>query len=75
MDKQPTLEELRQYFKSASLPPAPFELYQGTKILDMRKFIDSQFSVIDAGTSQAAIKPCYDRLVDLYKALGPTKQK
>jgi hypothetical protein len=75
MDNTPTLEELRHYFATAALPTVPFDLYQGTKILDMRKFIDSQFSVIDAGTSQAAIKPCHDRLIYLYKLLTANHEK
>jgi hypothetical protein len=75
MDTKPTLEELRQYFATAPLPRDHFQLYQGSKITNMRKFIDGQFSVIDAGTSHAAIKPCLDRLTDLYKLLTANPEK
>lgn len=74
MDKQITTDELRHHFNTVPLPPAPFQLYPGTKILDLRKFIDSQFSIIDAGTSQASTKLAYDRLVHLYNVMA-TNQK
>ncbi|GGA93082.1 DUF6965 family protein [Puia dinghuensis] len=50
METHPTLEEVRHFLSTIQLPEGPFELDRGTRIVGVKKFVDLEFGVIDAGS-------------------------
>jgi len=71
MEQQPTLEELRHFFENATLPPPPFQLDTGTKIVvDLKEFVAVEFGIVDAASSQVVVRPALNRLYRLYELLN-----
>lgn len=59
---------LKKFFKETELPKS-IKLEEGTVILDVDKFVNSHFDVLDTNHGNKSFVPYFDRLVKLYKLL------
>lgn len=66
-----TLEEVKDlelFFNSVNCPKS-IDLYQGTRITDSSKFLESHFTTLYNNIGNSLYSPCFTRLVSLRKLL------
>jgi hypothetical protein len=61
---------LKEWFNSISLPDHPVRLNDHTKVVNLRKFIDSHFIIAEAKQGNALFKPYLDRIKELKRILS-----
>jgi hypothetical protein len=67
-----TIQELEEYFASKELP-STVQIDRGTKIVDVRKFVDGHLSVLKHNGEGKAFKSFKDRLMELKDVLDGVK--
>lgn len=64
-----SVEELEDYFKSATLPETPFKLNPSHTITDVKLFLSSHFVALKGNPMNQLTRPLYDRLMELKQYL------
>ncbi len=61
--------ELETFFKTASLPDHPIQLYTGVRITDVQLFIKAELTIVKANNGKRGFIPDLERLQDLKQIL------
>lgn len=63
-----TVPELKEYFSKKELPEA-IQVDRGNRITDVKKFVESHFSVLENNPDSKASNPFHLRLIELKNIL------
>jgi len=66
-----SLQELKDFFAQINLPQQ-VDLYTGTRIMDISKFLKTQFNIVENG-SIVVRRPAFERLIKLRDLLTTMK--
>lgn len=70
-----SIDDLEEYFKTATLPKSPIQLGDGVKVVDCEKMVKSHIEVLRRNSGKWRFLPYYERLLTLKNTLENGKAK
>ena len=65
------IEDIEGAFHGIALPDGPIVLNEATRIIDVKAFIQAQFSIIKNAPESRMSVPAYERLIALKEIISP----